>query len=216
MKLPAVTMGLGVAVALGVAASLNAGVLALTPGTFGAMPTTGTAPGASGVIVASLDSGDVQDQPDLRFTTEVHSVVVSGDDNNNLGGLSLYYKIDNVADGATEGRPLLGLGIPFDIMTAQVEVDQDGSGNGADIVGLTAGVNSVGFVFLSDAIQVTESSAWLVVHTSFPSYKQGLVGVADGTVEDAAALVPVPEPTTYFGLFALSLVGIVAYRRFRG
>lgn len=215
MRIRQLTKGFGLAAAMGTSAALNAITLSLTPGTFGFVPSTGTVPGTTGVIVASLDSGPVQDQPDLRFTAEVHSVVVAGDLDNALGGLSFYYRVDNVNDGVTEGRPLQGLGIPFDLPAASVEVDQDVSGNMADIAGLTASSSSVGFTFLTDPVMLNESSGWLVVHTAFPSFKEGLVGVADGTTEDVAALVPIPEPTMFAGLFGLGLAAFAGYHRFR-
>ena len=215
MRFNQLTKGFCLAAAMGASAALNAAVLSLTPGTFGAMPVTGTVPGAPGNVLAALISADVQDQPDLRFTAQVDSLVVANDANNALGGLSFYYRVSNVDDGVTEGRPLQGLVIPFDLPAAAVGVDQDVSGNLADIAELTSGGSSLSFVFRTDPVMLGESSAWLVVHTKFPSYKVGLVGVADGTTEDVAALVPIPEPTMFAGLFGLGLAAFAGYRRFR-
>jgi hypothetical protein len=64
--------------------------------------------------------------------TQLHGcvrIVLSGDPGNTLGGLSFYYQADNVVDKLTEGRPLQGLGIPLDVPTAAVDVDQDVSGS---------------------------------------------------------------------------------------
>ena len=80
---------------------------------------------------------------------------------------------------------------------------------------LAANSGAVSFFWTVNPILETQVSAWQAIETSFTSYMLGVVGAIDGTSEDVAALVPVPEPATYAGLFALGLAGFAAYRRFR-
>jgi hypothetical protein len=221
MKLP--VKEIAVAAFLGASASVSAVNLSLTPGTFGGMPADD--PARLGALKASLTSADVQDQPELQFTARVDSMVYALDPNNPwsaAGGLTFWYRIANIDDGVTEGRPLLGLGIPLDFPTAAIEVNQDDSAPGAapaDIAGFNGAGNALVFEWIGDnTIKLAGTSAWVAMYTDYTDCMQGLVSVVDGTAEDIPALVPilVPEPTTYAGLFALGLAGFAAYRRFRG
>jgi hypothetical protein len=170
-------------------------------------------------------SADTQDQPDLRFTARLISAVYAGDPLNALGGLTFWYQLENVLDPATEGRSLQGLGIPFDVPTSGIEVNGEG-GNGPDLVGLSSSGNSVLFVWITDPVEVGTSSAWLVIYTGFASYREQLVGVANGTVEDVAGLVPtgtdgngsngaVPDAGSSLLLLSMSALALAGLARLR-
>jgi hypothetical protein len=59
------------------------------------------------------------------------------------------------------------------------------------------------------------SSVTIAIGTAAPAWTMGDAGIINGTTEDASALVPVPEPSTYALLAGLGLVGFAAYRRIR-
>jgi hypothetical protein len=225
MNIRRVVGAIGVA-SMGLAVSASAVNLSLSPGTFSGMPADD--PAMLGTLAASMVSPDVQDLPDLRFTSRVYSAVYADDPNNpwasgflGTGGLTFWYRMENIDDGVTEGRPLQGLAIPLGFPTLAVEVNQDDSAAGAvaaDIAGLNfAAASSVGFIWIGDTVDLTETSAWVALYTDYTGFSEGLVGIADGTVEDVPALVPsgasmkVPEPVSTAGLFALALAVMGAW-----
>jgi hypothetical protein len=214
MKRLLISALLGMALISTTARAVN---LSLTPGTFGLAPGDGGPKG--GVLVASLTSGPTQDQPDLRFTARVFSEVYAGDPLNGLGGLTFWYQIENVIDPATEGRVLQGLGIPLDFPTSVIEVNSEGGANTPDLAGLTASGSEISFVWLTDTVEVGSLSSWLVIYTDYDAYREALVGVADGTVEDVAALVPtrtaVPDSASTAWLLVLGLAGIAICGKLR-
>lgn len=211
MRLPTIGKALGVIALAGAAASVNAANLALAAGSFGLMPSDlGGGPGAP---IATLSSPNVQDSV-LNFTAQVESAVTVG---NTYGAsaLNFWYKMSNVNDPGTGNRPLQGLSVAMPGPTAAVELNQTAGPNKSDLGQLTAGGSTVSFTWVGTPLTKGVADGWVVVYTPYTAYTQGFVGVQDGTTANVPALVPVPEPATYAGLFALGLAGFAAYRRFR-
>ena len=169
-------------------------------------PNTGTDPG---VIQQSHSAVD----PALNFKAQVDSTALFD------GSQWTYsYKITALAGGPGVGnRPLQGLTIPLLSPVGGITVDQTtsvASGHLADFGTLNAGGSTIGFLWLGTPMVAGETSQWVSFTSTLPPVLKD-VGVQDGTVVNVQALVPVPEPATYAGLFALGLAGFAAFRRFR-
>jgi hypothetical protein len=205
MKLPMVTKTLGVVALVG-AASASASVL-VPLGSAAAMgPNTGS-------LVAPAETHSAVDAA-LNFKAQVDSTAT-------FDGVSTWtysYKVTSLAGGPGVGnRPLQGLTIPLDVAVGGVTVDQStgvASGHLADFGTLNSGGSTIGFLWLSAPMVAGDSSQWVSFTSPLPPVLK-VVGVQDGTVVNVPALVPVPEPATYAGLFALGLAGFAAFRRFR-
>lgn len=141
-----------------------------------------------------------------NFVTQVDSAITVG---NTYGANSLtfWYKVYNL-----NGSPLVALGVPLPSLN-QLAVNQTSAGNNASSLALFSAALSL--VWAGQPILSTQESEWQSVETPLTQYKFGRVGVIDGTSEDVTALVPIPETSTYLGMFALGLAGFAAYRRFK-
>jgi hypothetical protein len=143
-----------------------------------------------------------------NFSATLDSRVVAG-----VGGLEFWYRISNSVSSAS---PLFGLGVNSGLALGSVTLDTQGGANSATLGILGAGGTQVSFLWVADPIGAGEVSKWAVlIPPKVTAYTIGTVGVLDGTSEDALAFIPIPEPTTYAGLFALGLAGFAAFRRFR-
>jgi hypothetical protein len=212
MKLPTVIKAAAVATVLGASSALAANLLLGPTPAFGTpVPNDGI---ALGVPVTSLDSGVILDDK-LNFSARLVSAVYSGV--SPLGGLTFTYTLANVPD--LVGPPLtpvvnadlIALSIKFgDRGNIQVNSTPSPSGNVPDSALYTS--QSLAFFWTTDRLAEGDTSATLVVHTSMKSWEEGIAGVIDTTTEDFPTLVPVPEPSTYAGMFALGLAGFAASR----
>lgn len=192
---------------LGAAAAVSAQVLLAPGGAPGIM--TATLAGGPVGWVAFLSSPATPD--DLgNFTAQVDSAVTVG---NTYGpaAMTFWYKLTNV-DQTPNGAPLVSLGVPMP-SAVPVIVDQQNAGRLSGL-GINTGA-SISFFWTANPVLETQFSGWQAIETPFTRYVEGKVGAIDGTSEDVLALVPIPEPTTYVGLFALGLAGFAAFRRFR-
>lgn len=219
MKLPTTAKAvLGVAALMGVTASTSAANLVLSAGNYGVMPTD-VVGGPSGTVLASVISPDTIDLPEKNFTVKVESKVTTGNPENPYGTdkLSFWYKMSNVNDPASGNRPLQGLSIPMPAGLTEVALNQTPGLTSATLGALTAGGGTVAFTWVATPLEKGITDGWVVIYTPYTGtqFTEGAVGAQDGTTEDALALVPVPEPATYAGLFALGLAGFAAFRRFR-
>ncbi len=177
-------------------------------GDFGGMPNTAAFPGSLAYVDSVL--GAVGGTADFQATldTYVYKDVVTQN-------LFFFYRMSNNLGSA---RPLQGLSVPLGIAVGNGEtaLDQVNAGKQAAFGSLDTGGGTVGFVWSGpNVLTAGQSSSWVMLETALKSYKPGLVGVQDGTTANLNSLVPVPEPATYAGLFALGLAGFAAFRRFR-
>ncbi len=177
-------------------------------GDFGVMPNSAAFPGS----LAYVDSvvGAVGGTADFTATldTFVYENVITKN-------LTFFYRMSNNPGSA---RPLQGLSVPLGIAVGngQTALDQVNSGKQAAFGSLDIGGGTVGFVWIgANVLTAGQTSAWVMLETDLKSYIPGQVGVQDGTTANLNSLVPVPEPATYAGLFALGLAGFAAFRRFR-
>lgn len=202
------------AAVVGIGLKANAQLL-LTPGNSGAMPAT--LPAGPAGFLDFYSSPNVQDAG-LGFTAQADSAVTVG---NSFGAsaLTFWYRVSNVADPATGPNPIQSMTIAMAPGGAsQVALNQTGGTLNVAMSGsLSPGGAVVGFSWVGGIgpIPKGNNSSWLSVDTPFTQYRLNVVQVQDGTVVPVPALVPIPEPTTYVGLFALGLAGFAAFRRFR-
>ncbi len=207
MKLPMFKQGLAVAGLIVASVSMNAGALvngattALTPTVPGVVP-----PGVVTHSGPSLNPG--------VWTATVRSAVEA----NGAGELTFYYQIENW--GSSVGS-LMFFQVPVPHPTDPSTLDAtqlSGAGVVADSASFATSVptDSVGVLYITDSVDPGETGLWIKLETKYKKATLGKVGVlGTSTTADISALVPVPEPTTYAGLFALGLAGFAAYRRYR-
>lgn len=205
-------IGAVVGAAVVVAASYQASAqLLLTPGNSGPMPADLSA-GPAGFIDFNA-SPNVQDP---GFTAQVDSAITVGN-TYGLSALTFWYRVSNVADPATLADPIKSMAIGMAPGGAwQVALNQTGGTLNASSDGaLTAGGGIVNFLWVNNPIPKGNNSSWLRVETPFDQYRLAVVQVQGQNLVPVPALVPIPEPATYAGLFALGLAGFAAFRRFR-
>ena len=172
--------------------------------------------GPAGFIAFNASPNVKDAAPTLNFTAQVDSAVTVG---NTYGAsaLTFWYRVSNVADPATADKKVQSLSIPMGPGGAtEVSLDQTGGTlSAAENGALNISGGLVAFGWVGNPIPKGNNSSWLKVQTEFTQYQLGMVGVQDGTSVAVPALVPIPEPATYAGLFALGLAGFAAFRRFR-
>lgn len=134
------------------------------------------------------------------------------------GFVTIEYKLINTSlPTMPAGKDLvfmsIGLGKAFDQLSAGYRPD----GEVPDLVGMGGDGLSLNWVWGAGGLSKGEASATLIVHTGFRSTP--IIGnvavVGGGSAQSFSVFVPVPEPSTYAGLFALGLAGFAAYRRLR-
>ncbi|MBE7501271.1 MAG: PEP-CTERM sorting domain-containing protein [Verrucomicrobiales bacterium] len=209
MKVPSRSTVFGIAWALGAPAAVSAALL-LNPGDApGAMPATLPA-GPSGDPIQFYSSAATPDDAG-NFTAQIDSAVTVG---NSFGpsALTFWYRIANI-DQTPDGVPLIALGVPVP-SAGPVTVDQAAGTGALSGLGVNAG-SAISFFWSLSPVLETQISSWHAVQTPFDSWTLRTVTAVGTTTEEVIALVPIPEPTTYVGLFALGLAGFAAYRRLR-
>lgn len=209
MKVPSRSTVFGIALALGAPAAVSAALL-LNPGDApGAMPFTLPA-GPSGDPIQFYSSAATPDDAG-NFTAQIDSAVTVG---NSFGpaALTFWYRIANI-DQTPDGAPLIALGVPMP-SAGPVAVDQAAGTGALSALGVNSG-STIAFSWSISPVFETQISAWHAVQTPFTAWTLDSVTAVANTTEEVIALVPIPEPTTYVGLFALGLAGFAAYRRLR-
>lgn len=210
-----VTKALGFIALVGVATSVNAVNLTLTPGDGPVGVPAELSDGPVGAV-ASMTWGPVNQGGGAGFgdfTAFLESAVTDWGG----GKLAFWYKISNNArrdpnGGSVPTNPIEFMGVFLPVTPTQVQVNQQSGPNSATLASF---LGPVGFAYTQDPIVAGERSTWGVIFTDFTSYDIGKVRVTGGNSQDLFGIVPVPEPATYAGMFALGLAGFAAYRRFR-
>jgi hypothetical protein len=209
MKVPSLSTVFGIALAFGVPAAVSAAVL-LNPGD-PQTPMPSTLPqGPTGDPIQFYSSAATPDDAG-NFTAQVDSAITVG---NSFGAntLTFWYRIANI-DQTPDGGALIALGVPMP-SASPVAVDQAAGTGAASAQGLNTG-SAISFFWGLNPVPESHISAWHAVETPFTAWALKSVTAVNNTTEDVMALVPIPEPGTYAGMFALGLAGFAAYRRFR-
>lgn len=219
MKLPKFTSAMGLVALVGVATSVQASNLVLSPGDLDK-----TMPSASGITPAGsaidfLYAGPKNQGGFLNpglFTGYLESAVTQWSGQK----LAFWYKVTNV-DRSRQGlqsNPLTFMGVYLPVLPGTLEVNQEAPPTASQLSSDKVSYDlagRVGFQYTINQIPAAFQSSWVVIYTDYTDYKVGDVRVTGGGDLDFPALVPIPEPGTYAGLFALGLAGFAAYRRFR-
>jgi len=188
----------------------------------------GTALGSFSLL-ASMNSPFVANDP-TKFSGVLDSWVVSGDTNNELGGLNFIYRLANDENSANAIHRLTvngytGVTVNAGFLTSGSTPTGAGTLAGLDPTLADRGIppgDNVGFSFLAgtisgltfESLNPGEISRYLVLYTDATAYGTNMASVIDGSIADAATFAPIPEPGTYALMLAgLGLMGFVGRRR---
>jgi hypothetical protein len=151
-----------------------------------------------------------------NFAATLTSTVHSGG-SNPLGGLTFTYTLSNDVLPPTAGDDIYAFSVLWDpaYRPPSIDVDSIPAAGAVTPFSFAYGPNGIVFSFNFVSLPVGSSTDTVVIGTAAPRWIAGNSGIINGTTEDARALVPVPETSTFAGLFALGLAGFAAWRRFR-
>jgi len=170
-------------------------------------------PAVLGPLVTTLSSSVVDDNGNFAatLTTAVHS-----GGSNPLGGLTFVYTLSNDLLPPSNRDDVYAFSVTWNPAWIPAVIDVD-TAAGAGVVPFSFGFGPNGVVFAFNFVSLVAgaTSVPIAVGTAAPLWTTSNAGIINGTTEDAVALVPVPEPSTFAGLFALGLAGFAAFRRFR-
>lgn len=169
--------------------------------------------GLGPMVAPPLVSSVVDDAGNFAatLTTTVHS-----GGSNPLGGLSFAYTLSNDFNPATSPNDdIYAFSVRWSPAYSPPSIDVDSIAPPFTVspFSFAYGPNGIVFTFNFASLPQGSTTASIVIGTAAPLWAEGQSGVINGTTEDARALVPVPEPTTYAGLFALGLAGFALWRK---
>jgi hypothetical protein len=151
-----------------------------------------------------------------NFAATLTSTVHSGG-SNPLGGLTFTYTLSNDVLPPTAGDDIYAFSVLWDPSYSPASIDVDSIPVGGAVTPFSFAYGPRGIVFSFNFVSLPVGSVTdtVVIGTAAPLWATSDAGIINGTTEDARALVPVPEPSTFAGLFAMGLAGFAAWRRFR-